>query len=54
MSEREEEAGNTIAALRKELKAQGKERKALEGKLKDQKDLMSSKLQDSLNQSKVV
>ena len=54
MSEREEEAGNTIAALRKELKAQGKERKALEYKLKEQKEVMSGKLQDSLNQSKIV
>ena len=54
MLQREEDSANTIASLRKELKSQGKERKAMEQKLKDQRDLASSKQQDSLNQSKIV
>ena len=54
MHQREEDSANTIASLRKELKSQGKERKAMEQKLKDQRDLASSKQQDSLNQSKIV
>ena len=54
MLQREEDSSNTIASLRKELKSQGKERKAMEQKLKDQKDLANSKQQDSLNQSKIV
>ena len=54
MLQREEDSANTIASLRRELKSQGKERKAIEQKLKDQRDLASSKQQDSLNQSKVV
>ena len=54
MFQREEDSANTIASLRKELKSQGKERKAMEQKLKDQRDLASSKQQDSLNQSKIV
>lgn len=54
MLQREEDSANTIASLRKELKSQGKERKAIEQKLKDQRDLASSKQQDSLNQSKIV
>jgi hypothetical protein len=31
-----------------------KEKKALEGKLKDNKELLSSRTQDTLNQSKIV
>lgn len=54
MLQREEDSANTIASLKRELKSQGKERKALEQKLKDQRDLASSKQQDSLNQSKIV
>ena len=54
MLQREEDSANTIASLRKELKSQGKERKAIEQKLKDQRDLASSKQQDLLNQSKIL
>ena len=54
MLEREEESADTISSLKRELKAQGKEKKALESKLKEQRDLVSSRQQDSLNQSKVV
>jgi len=54
MLEREEESAETISSLKKELKLQGKEKKALESKLKEQRDLVSSRQQDSLNQSKVV
>jgi len=54
MLQREEDSANTIASLRKELKSQGKERKAMEQKLKDQRDLASSKQQDLLNQSKIL
>lgn len=51
---REEENAQTIQALRKDLKAMKKEKKELEGRLKEQKDLMSSRQLDTLNQSKIM
>ncbi|CDW71802.1 UNKNOWN [Stylonychia lemnae] len=54
MHEREEASVSKISGLKKEVKLNQKEKKLLEQRIKELSDLIQSKQQDSLNQSKIV